>query len=264
MASKPRTHCGLGLELWGSAGDHNFGQAVSAIKSHALLLGFAETDISIESTRQLSSLMKVADDAVGHPSGRERVRKTGNTWTITPPAGISALGKQAASQVVASNLQVLDKRTVESRKETAVQANAAIELLESKNATLVANLEDAARREAMLLTQLAEARGTSLLSSSSSSSSLPAASLAHPQASHTHTAPTSIHTAASSGAVARTASGAHATASAELGPAELGPAELGPAELGPGAGSPRPSVAPKSARPLPEFLRSCVPEFLRS
>ena len=74
--------------------------------------------------------MKAADDAVGHPSGRERVRKTGNTWTITPPAGISALGKQEASQVVASNLQVLDKRTVESRKETAVQANAAIELPE--------------------------------------------------------------------------------------------------------------------------------------
>ena len=136
--------------------------------------------------------MKAADDAVGHPSGRERVRKTGNTWTITPPAGISALGKQAASQVVASNLQVLDKRTVESRKETAVQANAAIELPESKNATLVANLEDAARREAMLLAQLAEARGASLLSSSSSSSSLPAASLPYPQASHTHTAPTSI------------------------------------------------------------------------
>jgi hypothetical protein len=180
------------LGTLGSAGDHNFGQAVSAIKSHALLLGFAETDISIESTRQLSSLLKAADDAVGRPSGRERVRKTGNTWTITPPAGISALGKQAASQVVASNLQVLDKRTVESRKETAVQANAAIELLESKNATLVANLEDAARREAMLLAQLAEARGASLLSSSSSSSSLPAASLPYPQVSHTHTAPTSI------------------------------------------------------------------------
>ena len=243
------------LGTLGSAGDHNFGQAVCAIKSHAVLLGFAETDISKESTRQLSSLLKAADDAVGHPSGRERVRKTRNTWTITPPAGTSALGKQAASQVVASNHQVLDKRTVESRKERAVQANAAIELLESKNATLVANLEDAARREAMLLTQLAEARGTSLLSSSSSSSSLPAASLAHPQASHTHTAPTSIHTAASSGAVARTASGAHATASAELGPAELGPAELGPAELGPGAGSPRPSVAPKSARPLPAATR---------
>ena len=44
----------------------------------------------------------------------------------------------------------------------------------------------------MLLAQLAEARGASLLSSSSSSSSLPAASLPYPQASHTHTAPTSI------------------------------------------------------------------------
>ena len=178
------------LGTLGSAGDHNFGQAVCAIKSHALLMGFAETDISIENTRQLSSLLKAADDAARHPSGCERVRKTGNIWTITPPAGTSALGKQAGSQVVASNLQLLDKRTVESRKETAVQANAAIELLESKNAALVANLKDAARREAMLLAQLAEARGASSLFLSSSSSSLPAASL---EASHTHAAPTSIH-----------------------------------------------------------------------
>ena len=44
------------LGTLGSAGVLNFGQAVSAIKSHALLLGFAETDISIESMRQLSSL----------------------------------------------------------------------------------------------------------------------------------------------------------------------------------------------------------------